>query len=65
MANVLGLVISPHRTIARCLPGSETEELPVSVGLFFSVWGIIREKVMKEVMDYTLVCIYERLNFPN
>lgn len=35
------------------------------VGLFLSLRGIMRDKVIKVVMECNLICIYERLHFPN
>lgn len=61
---MLDYVISHHRTITRVLPGSEAEELML-VGMCLSFWGIIREKVIRVIIKYNLVFIYEMCHFPN
>lgn len=33
--------------------------------MFLSLWGVIRDKVVKVLAEYNLLCIYERFHFPN
>lgn len=59
------MIISDHVTVTRVFRHTEMEELLVLAGIVLSLWGIIRDRVIKVVMEYNVVYIYEKFHFPN